>query len=88
VDVIDARRVAAFFNYIRREGSNRPGRVWTIVVEPLTTAWFLRGDGEKRPRQTRLALAIGGSSRIRPETERRGSAEITASCGVSDGERR
>jgi hypothetical protein len=46
------------------------------------------GDREKTASGKRCGRAAGGSGGTRLETERRGSGQNTASCGVADGERR
>jgi hypothetical protein len=58
------------------------------LAQPLTNAANQPGDREKRPPQTSPGCTAGGSGGTRFKTERRGSGETTASCGVTDGEAR
>jgi hypothetical protein len=68
--------------------SERPAWGWTTRAMVLTNSWFLSETGRKRPPAKVTVAQIGAEGRTRGANERRGSAEITASCGVADGERR
>jgi len=82
------RRVAAFVNYIHRAVSERPAWGWTTPAMLLTNSWLNPETGRKRPRANVAGAQIGAARRTRGANQRCGSRENTASCAVTDGERR
>ncbi len=68
--------------------SERPAWGWTTLAMVLTNSWLSPETERKRPPANVAGAQIGAASRTRGASQRHGSRENTASCGVADGERR